>query len=477
VHLSAADAERINLALFDEKDPLQHMMKLMFGFGMICMLRGNEHAGLLVAQIVFGNYPRTFEYPALAGHPYVALDNLIDKTCKLTVHNNYARRTSDFLRIPINEEDPACLGASVKRYMTKVAPGQVRLYCRVASAEYIQSNYRRHGNMTAMFYPNLPLGTNKVKELLAAGAKLLGLPASFRPHSLRAVGVTKLANDSSISIAEVCRAARHSSTSASRMYQTTDGISEANRLRALGLNLPSQAAPLTRAEQEQVELPAVAEAKSDSVTPLNDECMEFVDVSAAVARAERQDGNSSDTSTCSNFTEVDLSIHRKNKKFKTPEDERPSMTQVQLDKLQEQVSSLKGLIKVEKKKVPEPVSMTQAGIIDLTEEIGELEKLVEKRDAPKKIPPPPSANQLAIRELQKKVKKLTDELEMKELYCDSLENDFFDMGGRQNTSRKRKSEYEELLEEKNDLERQNQELMSYINRDKKRAMKRRNWDY
>ncbi len=154
------------------------------------------------------------------------------------------------------------------------------------------------------------------------------------------------------------------------------------------------------------------------------------------------------------------------------------MTQVQLDKLQEQVSSLKGLIKVEKKKVSEPVSMTQAGIIDLTEEIGELDKLVEKRDAPKKFPPPISANQLAIRELQKKVKKLTDELEMKDLYCDSLENDFFEMGGRQNTtSRKRKSDYEELLEEKRDLERQNQELMSFINRDKMRAKKRRNWDY
>jgi hypothetical protein len=113
VHLSADDAERIDLVLFDKKDPPQHMMKLMFGFGMIC---GNKHAGLLVAQIVFGNYPCTFEYPALAGHPYVVLDNLIEKTCKLTVHNNYTRRTSDFLRIPINEDDdPACLGASVKR--------------------------------------------------------------------------------------------------------------------------------------------------------------------------------------------------------------------------------------------------------------------------------------------------------------------------------------------------------------------------
>jgi hypothetical protein len=74
------------------------------------------------------------------------------------------------------------------------------------------------------FYPNLPLGVNKIKELMAAGAKILGLPDSFRPHSLHAVGVTKLANDSSISIAEVSRATCHSTASASKMYQKTDGI-------------------------------------------------------------------------------------------------------------------------------------------------------------------------------------------------------------------------------------------------------------
>jgi hypothetical protein len=185
---------------------------------------------------------------------------------------------------------------------------------------------------------------------------------------LLTVSVTKLANDNSISIAKVYHAAHHSTASASKMDQTTDGISEANCLNALDLNLPSQPAPVNQeAEQvrremltcvQLVELPAVAEGKFKNITPLDDECMEYVDVSAAVALAEHQEGNPSDTSVCSNFTKVDLNIHRKKKSLKTPEDEHPSMTQVQLDKLQEQVSSLKGLIKVEKKKVPEPVSMT-----------------------------------------------------------------------------------------------------------------------
>jgi hypothetical protein len=101
-------------------------------------------------------------------------------------------------------------------------------------------------------------------------------------------------------------------------------------------------------------------------------------------------------------------------------------TQVELQKLKEQFSSLKGVAIKEKKNKKkkaalEPMSLTQAGIIDLTEEIGELQRLVKKCDSPK-IPPPMSANKLAICDLKQKVKKLTEQLEAKDLYCDSLEN-------------------------------------------------------
>jgi vacuolar-type H+-ATPase subunit I/STV1 len=150
------------------------------------------------------------------------------------------------------------------------------------------------------------------------------------------------------------------------------------------------------------------------------------------------------------------------------------MTQVQLGVLQEQFSNLQDLIDDgnKKKKAAEPISMTQAGIVDLTEKIDELEGLVRRRtDTPRK-PPPMSANQIAIQELQKKVKKLTDELEYKNLYCDSLEHDFF-----AREARTRNTEYSELLERKNELEEENRELLEYINRDKKRLKKRRHWKY
>ena len=62
----------------------------------------------------------------------------------------------------------------------------------------------------------------------------MGLPGGFKPHALHAVCITQLVNDQSVSIAETMAVARHTSVSASKT-QRVDGISEGNRLRALGL--------------------------------------------------------------------------------------------------------------------------------------------------------------------------------------------------------------------------------------------------
>ncbi len=184
MHLSASDAEKIDLSKFDESDPYQHMMKILFGCGIYCMFRGKEHAAFNTSQVKFGNYPRSFEYPNLAGHPFVSIDNLLDKTHRLTVNNNYARSTSEFLRFPILPDSPSDFGASLQRFMSKLAPNQTRMYCRVASLEYIETNFRRFGNLTSIFYPNTPLGMNKLKEIMVQGARILGIPPNFKPHAL-----------------------------------------------------------------------------------------------------------------------------------------------------------------------------------------------------------------------------------------------------------------------------------------------------
>jgi hypothetical protein len=84
-----------------------------------------------------------------------------------------------------------------------------------------------------------------------------------------------------------------------------------------------------------------------------------------------------------------------------------------------------------------------------------------------KKPPAMSENQIAIKKLEKKVKGLMDEIEHKDLYCDSLENDFFGDYKNKNT------DLEDILYQKRILERENRELLDFINRDKKRGKRRK----
>jgi hypothetical protein len=107
--------------------------------------------------------------------------------------------------------------------------------------------------------------------------------------------------------------------------------------------------------------------------------------------------------------------------------------------------------------------MTQVGISTLREQIGELQGLVAVK---KEENPPLSENQLAIQELTRTVKNLKDALEEKDLYCNSLEHDFF-------TQEEAKSkDFREACFEKRRLQRENEELLAYINRDKKRSSRR-----
>jgi hypothetical protein len=447
VHLSAEDADKIDLSMFDEKHPYQHMMKIMYGCGVFCMFRGREHANFLVSQVKFGHYPRTFEHAALAGHPYVAISNLTDKTHILTVNNSYARGTSEVLRFPINEDDPADFGGALQRYMNKLSPGQLRMYCRLASDQFIAATYRRHGNSTSIFHPNLPLGINKVKELICQGADILGIPRNFRPHSLRAVGVTKLANSRGVSDAERCRAARHSTVNASRAYQTVDGRSEASRLLALGVRIPDAPSP-----------PPQVETKIPSSHQEEEEEVEFVDIT------NHNSGSDSDGESV-----PPLKIRSKEKRAEKPE---PSMTQKQIEVFKEEFSSLQGLISNKKKRKasPEPQSMTQADIDDLKLKVEELKDVMA--GGVKKSPPPMSQNQLAILELRQQVKRLKDSLEEKDLYCDSLENDFFRSGKQDSGEGSNVRESQEMAYRIRDLQRENRELLHFISRDEDRNTRR-----
>ena len=114
--LSMLDVESIDLSKFDEDDPRQHQMKLLFGFGTFGAFRGyKEHHELPTAHIKKGVYPSDFEDSNLAGVDYIGITSIgnSDKTMKVSVHNNYTRDTNDIFRFPIFRDDPSNFGSSI----------------------------------------------------------------------------------------------------------------------------------------------------------------------------------------------------------------------------------------------------------------------------------------------------------------------------------------------------------------------------
>jgi len=167
------------------------------------------------------------------------LDGLTDKTHKLNVHNDHVRENSEYMRLPVLNDDPRsdCLAGSIKRFLQKMAPGQTRIYCKVVPSELRDNSGPYQGQI---FYPNNPLGRNTVLSLFKEGAAIQGLsnPHMFSPHSLRAYFVTMLANDSGVSVQECMTASRHTSVAASATYQERNMNSELNRFKALGIQIP-----------------------------------------------------------------------------------------------------------------------------------------------------------------------------------------------------------------------------------------------
>ena len=211
-------------------------MKVLFGCGLYAAFRGSqEHTQLSKSQLSFGTYAKDFEEKELRGRRYVSICNMTsDKTHSLSVTRSYVREMDSHLRFPIDDGCMFCFGAALERLVEKMGPGQLRLYCKEASPSY-KRKMTLDGFPSAQMYPNKPLGRSTIASLFSEGAIMMGLPSNFLPHSLRGACITKMVNDSSVSMAETMAVARHTSVAASRGYQRTDGISEGNRLRALGL--------------------------------------------------------------------------------------------------------------------------------------------------------------------------------------------------------------------------------------------------
>ncbi len=418
--LAAADVEKVKmLCLFDESDPIQHMVKVMFGCGLYAGFRGNmEHTNFNISMVHLGNYPAQYEDKDLAGLPYVAISNFQDKTNKLSVNNSYLRDTSNILRFPVIHGDDNDFGGALFRLYEKLSPGQTRMYCQPASSSYIQS-LRRAGHLKAVFYHNKPLGTKTIAKLFKTGADILGLPKTFRAHSLRSANITMLANNPSVSLKETMAAARHNSVSASMVYQRSDGISEGNRLRALGVNIPS------KKDVEVKKLPALPEATAAGalLNLKSDLQAESVAVEGADSVGKKSasesswslvdiDGKKLESDDDSSFE--DIVLHGRaggSKKSSAGEDdsswtttgeaEEPSMTQFCIEQLKDDLAELKILMENEDK--PPPKSENQVIIEGLRAEVQTLKRKLGNREKDRLYHE--SMNMAAEKELDEVVKK------------------------------------------------------------------------
>ena len=228
---------KISLAIFDESDPQQHLMKVLFGCGAMFGFRGSaEHTYLELSHIRKGTFP--------PGHPwegkvYYGFGGFQYKTNKLSLRHSFVPDDDEHMRVPYIENDPDSLGGAIHRLIPKFTRGQIRFYCKVMTKKQKEKYVRDGGDKNHCFQPNVHLGKTKIAELFKKGATLCGLddPEDFYPHSLRAMFITSLANNPNLSIKEIMQSARHKSVTSTASYMVADGEQESHKFAALGMEM------------------------------------------------------------------------------------------------------------------------------------------------------------------------------------------------------------------------------------------------
>ena len=187
----------------DECDEEIFQGKIMFCNSLHCGIRGQEEqANLKVSDFVRGLFPRGHLYEGLKN---IGIGQLLDKSKRLSVNNSYKRDTRNIFRFPIYPDNMTEVkfapGNLYDRYFRNIPNTQQRVFCQVRKGKAMR---------------NSPLGKNKITHRMRKVATVLNMknPEKFRPHLLRAMMVTVLVNDASVSTEEAMVVSRHSSVAA-----------------------------------------------------------------------------------------------------------------------------------------------------------------------------------------------------------------------------------------------------------------------
>ena len=160
-------------------------------------------------------------------------------------------------RFPVVEDDwtnPGCLyklllnhilthDKHTPLYLFKYTPGQIERHQR-----------------KFFFNINLPMGVNTVASLFPALCEEAGVVGRKTPHMMRAFVATRLANDPTVSSAEVAAALRHTSLQSQQAYINPTVDSEISRAKALG-------GATAVADSKPAAKPAKRSKKNASVVP------------------------------------------------------------------------------------------------------------------------------------------------------------------------------------------------------------------
>lgn len=206
-------------------------MKLIVIFGSLFGFRGNkEYINLKRCNLVTGVYPDNHD--CFGGMTWWGLDGLSDKTLKLSLKNPYVRDQSELLRYPVVPQYPEKdIGGSIGRFVAKLDKSNQD----VKMGHFLQCRVFRRISKDGNGFTSAPKGKNAIRDLFKAAFEKLGISnaESLRPHALRGMLITNLANNPAVSLKEVMFAARHKTAAASATYQKNSSVSESNRVVAL----------------------------------------------------------------------------------------------------------------------------------------------------------------------------------------------------------------------------------------------------
>ena len=120
----------------------------------------------------------------------------------------------------------------METFLSHLSPFQTRVYCQPLTSK---QKARLPAGQSMVFYNHRkPIGKNTIRLMIKDACKKLGFPDATG-HGFRRLFITTLANDSGVSVEESMKSSGHNSVAAQRTYMVTNGVSETNKFKALGL--------------------------------------------------------------------------------------------------------------------------------------------------------------------------------------------------------------------------------------------------